>query len=117
MALCAALAATVAVGGATRVFAAVPASFTDTLVATVDNPTSLAFAPNGRILVTTQFGALQVIANDVLLTQPALDLSAAVCTNAEQGLLGVDVDPAFSTNGFVYLYYTRNSGGTCVNRV
>ena len=97
--------------------AAVPASFTDTLVATVDNPTSLAFAPNGRILVTTQFGALRVIANDVLLTQPALDLSAAVCTNAEQGLLGVDVDPAFSTNGFVYLYYTRNSGGTCVNRV
>ena len=97
--------------------AAVPASFTDTLVATVDNPTSLAFAPNGRILVTTQFGALRVIANDVLLTQPALDLSAAVCTNAEQGLLGVDVDPAFSTNGFVYLYYTRNLGGTCLNRV
>ena len=116
-ALCAALATTVAAGGAARVSAAAPANFTDTLVATVDSPTSLAFAPNGRILVTTQFGALRVIANDVLLTQPALDLGSSVCTNSEQGLLGVEVDPAFSTNGFVYLYYTHNSAGDCRNRV
>ena len=35
----------------------------------------------------------------------------------ERGLLGVAVDPSFASNGFVYLYYTRNKTGTCVNRV
>ena len=44
----------------------------------------------------------------------ALDLSAKVCTNSERGLLGVAVDPAFATNGFVYLYYTGETAtGTC----
>ncbi len=33
------------------------------------------------------------------------------------GLLGVAVDPAFASNGFVYLYSSRDRGGECVNRV
>ena len=38
---------------------------------------------------------------------------------ASPGVTGVAVDPAFATNRFVYLYYTRVPGGpgTCVNRV
>ena len=32
-------------------------------------------------------------------------------------LLGGAVDPAFASNGYVYLYYTRNKSGTCGNRV
>ena len=39
------------------------------------------------------------------------------CTDNERGLLGAAVDPSFASNGFVYLYYTRNKSGTCVNRV
>lgn len=33
-----------------------------------------------------------------------------VCTSGEQGLLGAAVDPGFASNGFVYLYYSRNAG-------
>ncbi len=112
-----ALAATAVVGSAPLVAAAPPAGFTDTLVATVESPTSLAFAPSGRILVTTQFGALRVIANGTLLPESALDLASSVCTSSEQGLLGVEVDPAFTANGYVYLYYTRSASGSCANRV
>jgi glucose/arabinose dehydrogenase len=115
--LAAAVASTVAAGSTPQIVAAPPANFTDTLVANVGSPTAMAFVPDGRILVTTQFGDVRVIANDALVPQPALDLSAGLCTANEMGLLGVEVDPAFASNGFVYLYYTRSAGGACENRV
>ncbi|MEO8586794.1 MAG: PQQ-dependent sugar dehydrogenase, partial [Acidobacteriota bacterium] len=85
-----------------------PPGFGDALVATVGAPTALAFTPDGRLLVTTQGGALRVVANGLLLTTPALSLGSAVCSNGERGLLGVAVDPAFAANHYVYLYYTFN---------
>ena len=69
------------------------------------------------MLVATQFGRLRIVQNDTLLTEPALDLGSVLCTANEMGLLGATVDPLFGSNGFVYLYYTRDKGGTCVNRV
>ena len=96
---------------------AVAPGFTDTLVANIGSPTSLAFTPDGRLLVTTQFGTLRIVQNGSLLPSPALDLGAVLCTDNERGLLGEAVDPSFTSNGFVYLYYTRNKSGTCVNRV
>lgn len=106
------------VGGATPGSStAAPAGFTDTLVATVDSPTALAFTPDGRLLVATQFGRLRIVEGGSLLAAPALDLGPVLCTANEMGLLGTAVDPAFASNGFVYLYYTRDKAGTCVNRV
>ncbi|NUT56817.1 MAG: PKD domain-containing protein, partial [Thermoleophilia bacterium] len=96
---------------------ALPNGFTDSLVADVESPTALAFAPGGRILVSTQFGALRLIENDTLAPAAVLDLGPALCTSNEQGLLGVEVDPAFAANGFVYVYSTRSVGGECQNRV
>jgi len=96
---------------------ATPTNFTDSLVATVPGPTALAFTPDGRMLIATQLGRLRMLVNDTLVAAPAIDLAASLCTGEEQGLLGVAVDPAFTTNGFVYLYYTRDKAGTCENRV
>jgi glucose/arabinose dehydrogenase len=42
-----------------------------------------------------------------------LDLSEEVCSAGEMGLLGLAVDPAFSGNRFIYLYYTHKKGGNC----
>lgn len=110
--------AVVVAGGATSDGArAVPAGFTDTLVANVESPTALAFTPDGRLLVASQFGALRVIEDGVLRPTPVFDLGPSLCSSNEQGLLGVAVDPAFAANGFVYVFYTRDKAGTCVNRV
>jgi glucose/arabinose dehydrogenase/PKD repeat protein len=117
LALVGAAIAVALLGGGTSDATAVPAGFVDTLVAGVESPTALAFTPDGRLLVTTQFGTLRVVQDGVLLGQPALDLNGVVCTADEEGLLGVAVDPSFVSNGFVYAYYTRNKGGACVNRV
>ncbi|HEX7809954.1 MAG TPA: PQQ-dependent sugar dehydrogenase, partial [Thermoanaerobaculia bacterium] len=82
-------------------------------------PTALAFTPDGRLLITQQSGSLRVYSGGALLTTPAITFpSTALCTNSEQGLLGVAVDPAFASNGYIYLYRTfKKASGTCVNRV
>lgn len=96
--------------------ATVPAGFTDELVLNAGAPTALAFTPDGRLLVTTQSGTIRVHQNGTLLPAPALSLGARVCSSSERGLLGIAVDPSFTTNRYIYVYYTYN-GEDCVNRV
>ena len=62
------------------------------------------FAPDGRLFVCEQGGRLRVIKNGVLLSTPFLTVT--VNSVGERGLLGVAFDPAFSTNRYVYVYYT-----------
>ena len=93
--------------------ATLPSGFEDQLVASTRNPTALAFTPDGRMLVATQPGQLRMYKNEQLLQTPALDISSKICANSERGLLGVAVDPNFSTNKYVYLYYTYNKFGVC----
>jgi hypothetical protein len=92
----------------------VPAGFSDQFVAKVGSPTAMAFTPDGRILVTSKAGKLSVIKNGAVVTTPAIDLTARVCSDGERGLVGVAVDPAFGTaNHFIYLYYTYKKFGSC----
>ena len=74
----------------------------------------MAFAPDGRLFVTEQGGALRVIKNNALLPAPFVTL--AVETTGERGLLGVAIDPEFTTNQYIYLYYTATSP-TIHNRI
>jgi glucose/arabinose dehydrogenase len=98
--------------------AAPPSGFVDEVVATVGAPTALASLPDGRMLVTTQQGTLRVIDDDQLVSGAALSITDKVCAENERGLLGVTADPAFSTNNYVYLFYTaKKPEGGCVNRV
>jgi glucose/arabinose dehydrogenase len=88
--------------------ASVPAGFTDTIVASgMPNPTAMAFAPDGRLFVAQQGGALRVIKNGSLLATPFLTVT--VNSSGERGLLGVAFDPDFPINQFVYIYYTATS--------
>src|SRR5688572_11173198 len=110
------LAAAMAIGpGPPSVAATLPADFADELVANIGQPTALAFTPDGRMLVTVQYGHLYVIlANGTMLPTPALNLGNKICNQSERGLLGVAVDPEFATNHFVYVFYTfRRAGIEC----
>jgi glucose/arabinose dehydrogenase len=84
---------------------AYPADFAQILVASgISNPTAMAFAPDGRIFVAEQAGKLRVIKNGALLAAPFIQLT--VNSTGERGLIGIALDPAFSTTSYVYLYYT-----------
>ena len=87
-----------------------PSGFTDTAVLTgLAAPTAIAFLPDARMLITEKAGTLSVASGGVktpLVTIP-------VCTASEMGLLGVAVDPNFTTNGFIYLYRTKPGPSGC----
>ncbi|HEX7774399.1 MAG TPA: PQQ-dependent sugar dehydrogenase [Pyrinomonadaceae bacterium] len=95
--------------------ATVPAGFTDSLVAAgLNNPTAMALAPDGRIFVCQQNGALRVIKNGALLSTPFLTVT--VDSSGERGLLGIAFDPNFVSNQLVYIYYTATTP-TIHNRI
>jgi glucose/arabinose dehydrogenase len=89
-----------------------PAGFTrnESWVTGLASATALVQAGDGRIFVAEQGGALRVVKNGVLLTPPFVQLS--VDSAGERGLIGVTLDPAFATNGYVYVYHTVTAGGT-----
>ena len=66
--------------------------------------TAMAFAPDGRLFVCQQGGQLRVIKNGVLLSTPFVSLT--VDSSGERGLLGIALDPNFTTNHYLYVYYT-----------
>ena len=72
--------------------------------------TAIAQAPDGRLFVAQQGGALRVVKAGVLL--PASFVSLAVDAAGERGLIGVALHPAFASNGWVYVNHTTASGGT-----
>jgi glucose/arabinose dehydrogenase len=76
------------------------------------DPTTMAFAPDGRLFVAEQEGILRILENGKLLGTPFLDISSRVDPAGERGLLGVAFDPNFSANKYVYVYYTQDAPGT-----
>jgi glucose/arabinose dehydrogenase len=67
--------------------------------------TAFSELPDGRLLVTQQNGAVHVVQSDGTLLGPPM-LTVTVDSFQDRGLLGVVAHPQFSSNGFIYVYYT-----------
>ena len=89
------------------VAATLPSGFTETQITGLSNPTAMTFAPDGRLFICQQGGALRVVKNGALLATPFLTVT--VNSSGERGLLGVAFDPNFATNNFIYIYYTATT--------
>jgi glucose/arabinose dehydrogenase len=105
-----AVAAGVALGGALRAAVSDP-NFTQSQFfpagAGLSQTTGLAWAPDdsGRLFVALKAGQLRIVtAAGVLLAEPFA--TESVITSSECGLIGFAFDPAFATNGHVYLFVT-----------
>lgn len=92
----------------TAVCATLPAGFAETKVADGLNPTTMTFAPDGRLLLCEKQGLLRVIVGNEIQPKPVLDISSKVDAWNERGLLSVCFDPEFAGNGWIYVYYTHN---------
>jgi aldose sugar dehydrogenase len=73
----------------------------------LNSPVALKFAPDGRIFFTEKdSGNIRIILqNGTLLSTPFATVNP-VFSDGEAGLLGIALDPSFSSNGYVYVYYT-----------
>lgn len=84
-----------------------PDGFSEEIVAAgLTQATNIAFAPDGRMFVAEKAGRVRVVTADGRLqAAPVVDISAHVNTAVERGLLGIAVDSAFATNGYLWLLY------------
>ncbi len=72
----------------------------------LEHPWSLAFLPDGRMLVTERPGRMRLIAPDGALSAPLAGL-LPVAAGDEGGLLDVVLDPAFEKNRTVYWTFSE----------
>jgi glucose/arabinose dehydrogenase len=85
------------------------------LVSGLNEPTTFAFAPDGRLLVGQRTGEVLVVENDALLAAPLVQV-ATDNFQAERGLQCLTLHPDFANNGFLYLFYTTPEPRTTVAR-
>lgn len=76
----------------------------------LEHPWSLAFLPDGRILVTERPGRLRIVAGGRLLAEPVAGLPSIVALG-QGGLLDIALHPRFAENSLVYLAYTGPGEG------
>src|SRR5262249_35250174 len=76
----------------------------------------MAVLPDGRVLVTQQDGQVKIIKADRMLSTNFYTVQN-VDTFFERGCLGITTDPNFTSNHFVYIYFTRQNGTTSHNRI
>jgi aldose sugar dehydrogenase len=83
----------------------------------LDHPWSLAFLPDGRMLVTEREGNLRVVSSDGTLSEPVAGLPE-VSAVGQGGLLDVALHPKFSDNRLVYLSFSEpREGGNATSVV
>ncbi|TCT03191.1 PQQ-dependent sugar dehydrogenase [Aquabacter spiritensis] len=88
------------------------------VAAGLDHPWSIAFLPEGRLLVTEREGHLRVISRNGSVSPPIEGLPA-VRAVGQGGLLDVALDPDFPRNRRVYVSYAEpraDGAGTAVAR-
>ncbi|MCX6215653.1 PQQ-dependent sugar dehydrogenase [Spirosoma sp.] len=95
-----------------------PGNFAGVQVATGLDPVGMDIASDGRVFLAEKNGKLRIVKNGTLLPTPFLTIPNVDNFN-ERGLLKVVLDPNFSTNNFLYVYYTYKASGSSVsnNRV
>ena len=79
------------------------------LASGLENPWSMAFLPDGSILVTENDGQLRLIRDGVLLPDP-IPGAPAVRTGFLSGLFDIKLHPDYARNNFVYLTYSKPVG-------
>jgi len=97
-----------------------PAYRVVTAVTGLQDPWSMAFLPDGGMLVTERPGRLRLVRNGVLQPEPVAGIPA-VRYLGQGGLLDVVLHPDFASNGLVYFSYSKpdadgSQGTTAVGR-
>ena len=96
-----------------------PAFVNEVVVPDITSATTMAFLPDGRMLVgeLTETVWVVVPGSSEPEPEPFLQLDSSELFG-EQGLMDILVDPGFVTNGYYYVFYTRgNSGSKNHNRL
>lgn len=82
-----------------------------TLVRGLTHPWSIAFLPDGRMLVTERPGRLRIVSRDFRLEPKPVEGVPRVVTGGQAGLFDVVLHPDYAKNGWIYLSYAGEGEG------
>ncbi|OJY44434.1 MAG: hypothetical protein BGP08_13440 [Rhizobiales bacterium 64-17] len=82
----------------------------ETIARGLEHPWSLAFLPDGRMLVTERPGRMRLVARDGKLSAPLGNVPKVVASG-QAGLLDLALDRDFATNRTLYICYSAAAGG------
>lgn len=80
-----------------------------------DLPVGMATPPgeSNRLFILEKNGKIQVISNvveQILESEPFLDISSRTIPGSEDGLLGLAFHPNYAENGYFYVFYSNSEG-------
>ena len=78
----------------------------ETLADNLDTPWAIDFLPDGRMIFTERGGKVSLFDDGEFIAVANIKVNE----ESESGLLGIAVDPEFSENKFIYVYYTYDKG-------
>ena len=82
-----------------------------TLLNGLENPWSLAFLPDGQMLVTERAGRLRLVSQDFKLNPKPIDGLPEVVAQGQGGLFDVVLHPKYAQNGWIYWAYNAPGQG------
>jgi glucose/arabinose dehydrogenase len=93
-----------------------------TLISGLQYSVAFTFLPDGKFLITLKPGVIALYDAAGVYMNDYYDLSDSTYDNFERGLLGIEIDPNYATNNYVYAYYNHrccspNFSGTQYLRV
>jgi glucose/arabinose dehydrogenase len=83
---------------------------TSVLSSALSSPWGITALPDGRLLITEKGGTMRIATTTGTLSSPIIGLPA-VNASGQGGLLGVCVDPQFSSNRMIYWVFSENVAG------
>ncbi|MBD2078577.1 PQQ-dependent sugar dehydrogenase [Leptolyngbya sp. FACHB-17] len=87
-----------------------------TIVSGLERPWSMAWLPDGAMLITEKAGRLRLVRNGVLDSTPIAGVPE-VMSAGQGGLLDVSIHPRFAQNRWVYLTYSHGTQSANRTRV
>ena len=82
-----------------------------TLVQGLENPWSIAWLPDGRMLVTERPGRLRIVSKDFRLDANAIEGLPKIVVIGQGGLFDVVPHPSYAQNGWIYISYNGPGEG------
>jgi glucose/arabinose dehydrogenase len=82
-----------------------------TLLTGLENPWSVAFLPDGRMLVTERVGRLRLVGLDFRLDPVPIEGLPETVARGQGGLFDVVLHPQYSQNGWIYWAYNAPGAG------
>jgi glucose/arabinose dehydrogenase len=73
-------------------------------------------ADNVRLFIVEKGGLIRIFNRNSSSLTTFLDLRVLISTGGERGLLGMALDPDYSTNGQFYVFYTNTTGDIVIAR-